>query len=48
MDITLADTHSQEDPFEGVGTVDVQILLTWFFDTADPAEVAQYEMPDAA
>ena len=47
MDI-FADTNAQEDPFEEVGTVDVQILLTWFFDTADPAEVAQYEMPDAA
>ena len=45
---TFAGNDTQEDPFDEVGTVDVQILLTWFFDTADPAEVAEYEMPDVA
>lgn len=24
---------------DSVGTVDVQILLSWFFETADPSEV---------
>lgn len=27
------------DEYEAVGTVDVQILLSWFFETADPAEL---------
>ena len=30
-----------------VGTVEVQILLSWFFETADPAEIA-LELPEAA
>jgi hypothetical protein len=29
--------HHEHD---SVGTVDVQILLSWFFETADPAEIA--------
>lgn len=37
----LGNDHDQ------VGTVDVQILLSWFFETADPSEIA-YELPEAA
>lgn len=32
-------TESRHDEHgEDVGTVEVQILLSWFFETADPAE----------
>jgi hypothetical protein len=40
-EVPVVDDHDQ------VGTVDVQILLSWFFETADPAEIA-YEIPRAA
>jgi hypothetical protein len=33
-----------EETFDHVGTVDVQILLSWFFETADPMEV-EYDRP---
>ena len=34
-----------EHEHSSVGTVDVQILLSWFFETADPSEVP-YDVRD--
>lgn len=41
-----ADQHRDEE-HDQVGTVEVQILLSWFFETSTPNEVA-IELPRAA
>lgn len=49
--IEASDSHDhvehRDDEHDQVGTVDVQILLSWFFDTAPPDDVA-INLPRAA
>lgn len=34
------------DVDEGVGTVDVQLLLSWYYETADPDEVGDLPLEE--
>ena len=38
---------AQDDELDQVGTVEVQILLSWFFETSKPSELS-IEVPRAA
>ena len=42
-DVYYEEAYSS-DEHDQVGTVDVQILLSWFFETADPSEI-ELELP---
>ena len=39
--------HRRDDEHDQVGTVEVQILLSWFFETSSPSDVA-VQVPRAA
>lgn len=40
----FAGSYKVASEHDQVGTVEVQILLSWFFETADPADIA-FEQP---
>lgn len=47
-DMSYYDEHGdRNDEHDQVGTVEVQILLSWFFETSNPSEVS-VEVPRAA
>lgn len=47
MDDAFGYEEGHDEVHDQVGTVEVQILLSWFFETANPSEIA-YELPEAA
>ena len=44
---TWTDQQGRDEEHDQVGTVEVQILLSWFFETSSPGDIA-IDLPRAA